>query len=97
MELRGICKLRLFVTFLFVAMIVYIFLIMSSADIDIDAEGEFFESLSSDEIDTLEDIYSDFPDTGTTDNYELAGYIGYIVTGALFILMYKVWTIEIID
>ena len=97
MKTTGIIKLRLAVTFLFILMAGYLFIIMSSGDIDLDAEEEFYISLSDEQINTLEDIYSTFPDTGTDSNYQLAYYLGLIIAGGLFILMIKVWTIKRID
>ena len=94
MNISGIWKLRLVVTFLFILIVGYLYLIISSADIDFQAEDEFYYSLTTDEIETIQEIYRDYPVTGTDSSYELAGYLIYIVGGGLFILMIKVWTTD---
>ena len=97
MKITGIMKLRLATTFLFILIVGYLFIIMSSADIDLNIEEEFYMSLSDEQIDTLEDIFINYPETDTDQNYELAYYLSLIITGGLFILMIKVWTIKRID
>jgi len=88
--LSGMMKLRLSVTFLFLLMFGYFYLVFSAADVDLQAEYEFYDSLSENEIDTLINIYENYPETNTDSSYELAGYLQWFVIGGLFILMIKV-------
>jgi len=72
----------------------YMFIVVSSGNMDLDAENEFYEGLSTEEYETLKEIFEDYPITDTDTNYIFAGYLAYIVTGGLFVLMIKVWTVD---
>jgi len=97
MNLSGIWKLRLVVTFLFLLMCFQLFLVMFASDIDYDTEIEFYDSLSENEIDTLINIYEKYPEVNTDSSYELSGYLILLVTSGLFILMIKVWQVKRIE
>ena len=92
--MKGIMKLRLVVTFLFLMMIVTIALSFVVSDIEYEAELEFYDELTEDEWDELIEIYEKYPTSDTVGIYGNIGICLYIVTGGLFILMVKVWGIQ---
>lgn len=91
MKISGIMKLRLVVTILFIMMIVAIGISFAVATEEMEAEDEFFNSLTGDEIDQLSDIYSKYPGDDNTGLYSLSGLLMYAVAIALFFLMLRVW------
>jgi len=91
MKISGIMKLRLVVTILFVMMIVAIGISFVVANEELAAEEEFINSLSSNEIDQLSSIYSNYPNYDHTGLYSISGWLMFIVTGILFFLMFRVW------
>jgi len=88
--MSGILKLRLVITALFLMMVISVAISIYIANDELQAEEEFFGSLTSDEIYDIQRIYSDYPEVDDS-GYAFAGWMLYAVTGVLFFLMIKVW------
>lgn len=94
MKLRGIVKLRLLVTILFVLMVFTLLGSLLVGEIETSAENAFYNRLSYDELDAMESIFSKYPNTNTDSIYMILGWTLYLVTGILFFVMLKVWQVE---
>ena len=90
-EISGIIKLRLVVTILFIMMITILGISVMVTNMELAEEEEFYNSLSSDELDQLTNIYSDYEGSDYSGMYLVTGWMMYIATGVLFFLMLRVW------
>jgi len=94
MKIKGIIKLRLVITLLFAITLLAIVLSIYAVDKETQADEEFFDNLSADDIYELNRISSSYPEKGQSDLYNFTGSLVYIVAAGLFFLMIKVWSID---
>ena len=90
-EISGIMKLRLVVTILFLMMIVILGISVIVTNIELNEEEEFYNSLTSDELEQLSNIYSKYEGSDYSNMYLITGWMMYIATGILFFLMLRLW------
>jgi len=87
-------KLRLAVTLLLVIIVIAIAMSIMAVDEEIKNDEEFYDLLSDDEIDQMDNIFSKYPESNTDSTYETAGLMMYVMALGLFILTVKLWFVK---